>query len=805
MVDFQSPGVRVIERRTGAVAIPAVSPGVGALIGEAEKGPVNTPVRIKTPDEFVEVFGSFITGKYLFDEVNAFFNNGGEEVWVVRVAHYTNITDANTLTALKATTMLQSTAGAATAGSLTSDASTFPAYLPAGTVFDGEVDGGAVAGFTIQATVATITGSGASYAAGAGGDSITLNINGVNGDQVIDLSLTGGTQQDYIDDINAQLIGGYVVDDGGGELQIVTDRKGSGAGGNIVSFGGAAAAKTGFSAGAFTNAGPNNVANDREVTGAEFKALHDAGFPGSTITNNVTTVTWSSDTTGVASSVQYTSPANIATLIPGFDLALHSGTAVSGAANALLLSASSPGAWGNLTRVTSTKVDTVVAQVAATTAGSATSLVLSSVQRVLVGDIISVTKGADVQRARITNIDTSSKRVELTPSITVPAGGYAGTEDVVNETLTLTFIYADGTTLVYRNMRMSAEAGVNYVENRVNNTARSPLEVTDQGIALPTDPRPADVTSTLLGQTQAGTDGGTVVDADYAGSSLSKTGLYALTDNDEALMVAIADNTSATVQQATQDYLESRQDMFGILDVPAGLTPEQAVTHVQDTVNLGTSYAAIYYPWVRAVDPRNSAAASFPSCGYVMGVFARTFSNRNFGKAPAGIDDGRISNVVGVETEVKKTSYDILYPANINAIQSKTGRGVVVMGSRTLDPIGDFRQINVRMIFLVVKRVFQAGTEFALFENSNPELWARIRRFMVTYLRGLRQNGILEGTTDAESFFVICDETNNTASVRKSGKVKCRVGLYTPDTAEFLEITLEQDTRAIDAEVASGV
>src|SRR5579863_4373243 len=54
--------------------------------GLTEKGPMNEPTRLSQWDEFVEIFG---TGgdAYTAPAVYGFFQNGGTECWVVRVAH----------------------------------------------------------------------------------------------------------------------------------------------------------------------------------------------------------------------------------------------------------------------------------------------------------------------------------------------------------------------------------------------------------------------------------------------------------------------------------------------------------------------------------------------------------------------------------------------------------------------------------------------------------------------------------------------------------------------------------------------
>ena len=56
------------------------------FIGIAQKGPIDVPTRVGGWDEFVDLYGRDHR-HYLSDSVEAFFRNGGENCYVVRVAH----------------------------------------------------------------------------------------------------------------------------------------------------------------------------------------------------------------------------------------------------------------------------------------------------------------------------------------------------------------------------------------------------------------------------------------------------------------------------------------------------------------------------------------------------------------------------------------------------------------------------------------------------------------------------------------------------------------------------------------------
>jgi hypothetical protein len=800
MVDFLSPGTNTRRVRKGAIVTPGLSAGRAAFHLIAMKGPVNKPIFIEGPSDFEEVFGKPIRDSYGAEEVGFFFSNGGSSLYVNRIEHYTDPAVPSSLTAATAVTALTTANSAATSGSVTSNASTFPAYIPAGTVVDGTVDGAAVAGFTITAVAATRTLTGGTYAAGAASDALTFTVAGILGTQVVDLSAVAGNRQAYIDALNNQLVGLRATASGGSDIVITTDVKGSSAAAAITVIGGTAAAKTGATVAAFT-AGSGNVGNDRAVTLAEWTSLMNTGFPGSATTSasSGTAAKWTSNTTGVSSVVQFTTPANLATLLPGFDLVAHAGTASGGAATALTVSASSPGAWGNRHKVATTRKDTIVTKTTNTAAATVTQLKLASVARIEIGDTIKVS----TYRSVVTAKDSSTGIVQFSPSI-VLGSALNGTEDVTVETLTLLDIDEDGVTTTYSNLRMSP-LSKNFIEDVINKTSRTNIVVDVAGLtpSASTDPRPVDVTATYLGLTTVGTDTvSSITDADWIGSAVGKTGLYAYDDIDDFLLLVSPGQTSATYLKSQEGYTERRGDIFAIMDIPQGLEPQTSVTFVTQTANLALENGSIYAPWVKYPDPLTGNATLYPPSGMVAGVFARTFANRGIGKAPAGDTDGKLTGAVGVEYDIRKPSYDLMYPNRINAIQNKRGKGVVVFGSKTLDPTGEFGQISTSIIFIIVARQFQEQTQFALFEYNNRTTRQRVVREMSSYLRGLWSQGVLQGASTEEAFFIQCDELNNTASVRKSGKLLCRIGINTGDTIQFVENTLEQDTRAIDQELA---
>uniref|UniRef100_UPI0035B3C7C9 hypothetical protein n=1 Tax=Zoogloea sp. TaxID=49181 RepID=UPI0035B3C7C9 len=86
------PGVYA--QQPAVAARPLVRLDVAALIGLAERGPVNTPVAIDDVRQFEAIFGRARSGLNLPLAVRLFFANGGRRCLVVRCVDHANIRTA---------------------------------------------------------------------------------------------------------------------------------------------------------------------------------------------------------------------------------------------------------------------------------------------------------------------------------------------------------------------------------------------------------------------------------------------------------------------------------------------------------------------------------------------------------------------------------------------------------------------------------------------------------------------------------------------------------------------------------------
>lgn len=87
MAEMLTPGVYIERTHLPDTAIRLVETHRVCFLGYAERGPLHEPVRITSPKMFIERFGVPVDGSFLGHAIVSFFQNGGSECMVLRIAH----------------------------------------------------------------------------------------------------------------------------------------------------------------------------------------------------------------------------------------------------------------------------------------------------------------------------------------------------------------------------------------------------------------------------------------------------------------------------------------------------------------------------------------------------------------------------------------------------------------------------------------------------------------------------------------------------------------------------------------------
>src|SRR4051812_15770590 len=92
---YLTPGVYYETVDLDGSQIGAVRTDVAAFVGIAAQGVLHTPTPVSTWEQFQSTFGLFIPQGYLAYSVKAFFENGANKCYIVRVASATASTSTD--------------------------------------------------------------------------------------------------------------------------------------------------------------------------------------------------------------------------------------------------------------------------------------------------------------------------------------------------------------------------------------------------------------------------------------------------------------------------------------------------------------------------------------------------------------------------------------------------------------------------------------------------------------------------------------------------------------------------------------
>jgi phage tail sheath protein FI len=254
------------------------------------------------------------------------------------------------------------------------------------------------------------------------------------------------------------------------------------------------------------------------------------------------------------------------------------------------------------------------------------------------------------------------------------------------------------------------------------------------------------------------------------------------------------------VQQHMLKHCAEHGDRLAILDAfPSSdrQSLEQQINQLTpERTDAERANAAFYYPWIRVsgTSPENLSKNRFvPPCGHMAGIFARSDRERGVFKAPANEE---ILGAIDLEIALDNSTQSELNAQGINCLRAFPGRGIRIWGARTLSQDPNWRYLNVRRLFLTLKRWIDLNMGWATFEPNTPPLWNRIQRELSTCLTQLWRQGALKGETQDQAFYVKCDATTNLPENREYGKVFTEIGLAPSFPAEFItvQITLQVNT-----------
>jgi len=273
------------------------------------------------------------------------------------------------------------------------------------------------------------------------------------------------------------------------------------------------------------------------------------------------------------------------------------------------------------------------------------------------------------------------------------------------------------------------------------------------------------------------------------GDPAKKTGLYALDDDLLNLTVAVIPGLNdQAIQNALITLAETSQNFIACVS-----PPYQAQDSVQEAIDwsngfsdertaaINSSYAAIYWPWVKTFIPSLEEDRWLDPAIYGARQIAYTAAVSELWFAPAGFVRGRLTKPSQTQVALNQGDRDSLYSGGnaINPIVNFPQQGITIFGQRTSqrDPTA-LDRVNVRMLMIYIRKVLLLSTQRFAFEPNDSILWDKIEATVNPLLDDIkRRRGITE-------FAVICDETVNTPLRVDRNEVWCKILLKPTKAAE---------------------
>lgn len=264
------------------------------------------------------------------------------------------------------------------------------------------------------------------------------------------------------------------------------------------------------------------------------------------------------------------------------------------------------------------------------------------------------------------------------------------------------------------------------------------------------------------------------------------------------------------VQRALLRMSAARADLLAVLSLPGHYREDAALRHVEALTKTqgegarsaggveplhggettAPSYGALYHPWLVAREGAGGGRAlrQTPPDGAACGLLARRALTRGAWIAPA---NEPLAGVVALEPRIGRDRRLDLQLAQVNVVRQEP-RGFLVMNSDTLSRDEELREIGVRRLLILLRRLALRHGSAYVFEPNSRQFRRLVERGFESLMDQMFLRGAFAGATPAASYQVVANDTVNTRQSVDLGRfiVELRVAPSRPMT--FLTIRLVQ-------------
>lgn len=250
------------------------------------------------------------------------------------------------------------------------------------------------------------------------------------------------------------------------------------------------------------------------------------------------------------------------------------------------------------------------------------------------------------------------------------------------------------------------------------------------------------------------------------------------------------DATHFTGLDVIEQRLNSLPALLNLFEqVFAGFSSIIASAHNYESIGEDALFNthSVYRALITAL--RNSTT-KLPPSGAVVGLYAKTDSERGVFKAPANVSINGVNGLSHIidQPEQDELNVDPISGKSINAIRPFTGKGILIWGARTLSGNdNEWRYVPVRRFFIFAEESIKKATEQFVFEPNDANTWTKIKAMIANFLTVQWRSGALAGAKPDHAFYVNVGlgETMTALDILE-GRMIVEIGLAVVRPAEFI-------------------
>lgn len=228
-----------------------------------------------------------------------------------------------------------------------------------------------------------------------------------------------------------------------------------------------------------------------------------------------------------------------------------------------------------------------------------------------------------------------------------------------------------------------------------------------------------------------------IVDADYIGSSIGKTGIYAADTIRDAVRIMVPEKASGAIDNALAAYVDMRKDLAAVVRTPLGLDAETAIeyrngegSYTHDAVD---SWRTFMFTGGLVTADASGREYEHSELLDIMVNFSNKDASKSVNYSAAGLQRGIITNVKGPVVDFgsasQTTEYGQLYSAGINAVISdydqQLGNITRIDGNRTLWKKATLLQkLNIAEYLIWLYKMINQKVKWQQYEPNDPIMWS---------------------------------------------------------------------------------